>query len=310
MGDKGKKQKDGLESVLDEVAVPLEKREEDKDKDKDKGKSDGCAVARPDVVTFENVTKVFPTPDGGSFTAIKDVSFTVPDLPDKGEFIAVLGPSGCGKSTVLNNIAGLEPSFPPTSGRILVRGEEVTGPGPDRGMVFQSYSSFPCYTVLENVALGLQLQGVGQEEREELAMEWIKKVKLSGSEYKYPHQLSGGMRQRVAIARSLVLHPRIILMDEPFGALDRITRWQMQDLLVELWHEVEATVFLVTHDIAEAVYLGDRIYLFGANPGRLVEEIPVPPPSGMAAETQRTSEFSSLVNEISRKVEKPLSGKD
>ena len=260
-----------------------------------------------DVVTFEKVTKIFNTPDGGFFTAIENVTFTIPDIPDKGEFIAVLGPSGCGKSTVLNIIAGLEPSFPPSSGRALVRGEEITGPGPDRGMVFQSYSSFPCYTVLENVALGLKLQGIGRIEREEKAMEWIKKVKLSGSEFKYPHQLSGGMRQRVAIARSLVLHPRIILMDEPFGALDRITRWEMQDLLVGLWQEVEATVFLVTHDIAEAVYLGDRIFLFSNSPAKLLEIIKVPPPSGKAAETQRTDEFSSLVNEISCKVEKPLS---
>jgi len=260
----------------------------------------------PDIVTFKNVTREFPMPNGGVFTAIKDVSFTVPDIPFKGEFIAMLGPSGCGKSTVLNIIAGLEPSFPATSGEALVRGKPITGPGPDRGMVFQSYSSFPCYTVLENVAIGLKFQGVCKEEREDLAMKWIKKVHLSGSEYKYPHQLSGGMRQRVAIARSLVLHPKIILMDEPYGALDRITRWEMQDLLVDIWKEVEATVFLVTHDIAEAVYLGDRIYLFSASPGQLIEEIPVPPPSGRAAEMQRTAKFSKLVNEISVKVEKPL----
>ena len=292
---------DKVLDVVDEVAKPLEERiEATEEPPKEK------IEERPDVVTFEKVTKSFPTPDGGLFTAIKDVSFTVPDIPDKGEFIAVLGPSGCGKSTVLNIIAGLEPSFPPTTGKAMVRGVEVTGPGPDRGMVFQSYSSFPCYTVLENVALGLELQGVEQEEREAKAMEWIKKVRLSGSEMKYPHQLSGGMRQRVAIARSLVLHPKIILMDEPFGALDRITRWEMQDLLVELWEEVEATVFLITHDIAEAVYLGDRIYLFSNSPGTLLEEITVPPPSGTAAKTQRTAEFSSLVNEISLKVEKPL----
>jgi NitT/TauT family transport system ATP-binding protein len=260
----------------------------------------------PDVVTFKNVSRIFPMPDGSTFTAIKDVTFSVPDIPNKGEFIAMLGPSGCGKSTVLNIIAGLEPSFPATSGEALVRGVPIKGPGSDRGMVFQSYSSFPCYTVLENVAIGLKFKGIEKEEREDIAMEWIKKVHLSGSEYKYPHQLSGGMRQRVAIARSLVLHPKIILMDEPYGALDRITRWEMQDLLVNIWEEVEATVFLITHDIAEAVYLGDRIYLFSTSPGTIIEEIKVPAPSGRAAEMQRTPEFSALVNEISLKVEKPL----
>lgn len=258
----------------------------------------------PDVVSFENVSKVFPTPDGGECVAIKNVSFTVPDLPDVGEFVAILGPSGCGKSTVLSLIAGLEPSFPPTTGVVKTRGQVVTKPGPDRGMVFQSYSSFPAYTVLENVAFGLMLQGVPREEREDRAAEWIKKVRLAGSEHKYPHQLSGGMRQRVAIARSLVLHPRIILMDEPYGALDRVTRWEMQDLLVELWEEVQATVFLVTHDIAEAVYLGDRIFLFSSPPGTLAEIVELGPPSGNAAKTQRTPEFNEIVNHISFKVEK------
>jgi ABC-type nitrate/sulfonate/bicarbonate transport system ATPase subunit len=258
------------------------------------------------VVEFKGVSKTFVSPDGTEHVAVKDVSFQVEDLPGKGEFIAVLGPSGCGKSTILNLIAGLDPVHPATTGEVLVGGRPVTGPGPDRGMVFQTYSSYPCYTVLDNVAFGLALQGMGKEERYEKAMRWIKRVHLDGSEGKYPHQLSGGMRQRVALARTLAVHPKIILMDEPFGALDRVTRWEMQDLLIELWHDVEATVFLITHDIAEAVYLGDRIYVMSASPGTILEEIQVPSPSGNAAETQRTTEFSELVNEVSRKFEQQV----
>ncbi len=289
-----------------ESAEPPASAPEDED---DAARADGGSTEeRPPVVEFRHVTKRFPTPDGGDFTAIEDVSFVIEDKPQVGEFITILGPSGCGKSTILNIIAGLEPSFPPSEGEVLVRGRPVEGPGADRGMVFQSYSSYPCYTVLENVAFGLALRGVPREEREEIAMEWIRKVKLEGNEHKYPHQLSGGMRQRVALARTLALYPRIILMDEPFGALDRVTRWRMQDLLVELWREVEATVFLVTHDIAEAVFLGDRIFVMSTRPGRIVEVVEVPPPDGAAAEVQRRSDFSELVNEISRKVEDPLAG--
>ncbi len=258
------------------------------------------------VVEFTGVGKTFVASDGTEHVAIKDVNFCVEDIPGKGEFIALLGPSGCGKSTILNLIAGLEPVHPPTVGKVVVQGREVSGPGPDRGMVFQSYSSYPCYTVLQNVAFGLELQGMSKEERTEKAMWWVKRVRLSGSENKYPHQLSGGMRQRVALARTLAVQPKIILMDEPFGALDRVTRWEMQDLLVELWHEVEASVFLITHDIAEAVYLGDRIYVLSDSPGTILEEIRVPPPSGEAAATQRTAEFSALVNEVSHKFEQGI----
>ncbi len=254
------------------------------------------------VVRFEGVSKVFRSPEGKEHLALRSVDFAIADLPGRGEFITLLGPSGCGKSTLLNLIAGLEPTHPPTSGKVTVRGAQVLGPGPDRGMVFQSYSSFPCYTVLENVAFGLKLQGVPHEERTARAMEWIKKVRLGGHEHKYPHQLSGGMRQRVAIARSLIMKPRILLMDEPFGALDRPTRWEMQDLLIELWNEVEATVFLVTHDLAEAVFLGDRIFLMAANPGRLAEVIEVGVPTGKAAEAQERPEFQEQVREVGRRL--------
>ena len=259
--------------------------------------------SRPPVVEFKGVGKTFISPDGRAHQAIRDVTFRVDDIPDKGEFVVLLGPSGCGKSTVFNLIAGLEPVHPATEGEVLVFGQPVRGPGPDRGMVFQAYSSFPCYTVLENVAFGLELQGVPRADREEQAMRWIQRVRLEGSEHKYPHQLSGGMRQRVALARTLAVHPRIILMDEPFGALDRVVRWEMQDLLVDLWQDIDATVFLITHDIAEAVFLGDRIYIFSDAPGTIAEEIKIPPPSGRAAEVQRTDAFARLVNEVSWKFE-------
>ncbi|MDD5628912.1 MAG: ABC transporter ATP-binding protein [Elusimicrobia bacterium] len=262
------------------------------------------AYAALPVVDCKGVTKIFRDPrTGQDMTALQDINFTIEDAPKVGELITMLGPSGCGKSTLLNIIAGLEPHFPPTRGEMIVKGEPVTGPGPDRGMVFQSYSSFPCYTILENVAFGLKLQGVPEKEREDIAAAWIKKVKLGGFEKAYPKELSGGMRQRVALARTLAVKPRIILMDEPFGALDRITRWEMQDLLIELWSEMEATVFLVTHDIPEAVFLGDRVFIFSPRPGRLVEIVKLPRPTEKAAQMQRTAKFADIVNEISRKVE-------
>ena len=260
------------------------------------------AAARPPVVVFDKVTKTYP--DG--FTAIRDVTFTVQDIPGKMEFITILGPSGCGKSTVLKIIAGLTPQHPQSSGTVLVYGKPVTGPGADRGMVFQDYTSFDNRTVLENVAFGLECRGVPAAERRELATDWIRKVGLNVDRdaQKYPHQLSGGMRQRVAIARTLVLTPKIILMDEPFGALDPSTRLNMQDLLVNLSREAQATVFFVTHSIEEAVYLGDRTYIFSTAPGTILREMAVPPPDFPAREMQRHPDFMAKVFEIRDIVEK------
>jgi NitT/TauT family transport system ATP-binding protein len=191
-------------------------------------------------------------------------------------------------------------------------------------MVFQSYSSFPNLRVWENVVFGLLLKelntppnaaagllrrfigvrGAARRRMRERAMHWIELVDLTGSEDKYPHELSGGMRQRVAIARTLAVKPKVLLMDEPFGALDRVTRWEMQDLLVRIWHEVQATVFLVTHDLAEAVYLGDRVFILSDSPGTLIEEVSLPSPDRPAAEMQRDPAFNGIVNEISAKVER------
>ena len=249
------------------------------------------------AVEFRNVTKTYNAGESNAFTAIKDITFAVEDLPNKGEFVCLLGPSGCGKSTILRLIAGLQPQHSATNGEVLVFGQPVLGPGPDRGMVFQDYSSFDHRTVLENVTFGLECQGMPRRERYELGREWIDKVglRVATDQHKYPHELSGGMRQRVAIARTLILRPRIILMDEPFGALDPQTRTNMQDLLVSLWVTVQATVFFVTHSIEEAVYIGDRVYILSTAPGRLVKEMVIQPPDMPSSEMQREPRFLETV---------------
>lgn len=254
----------------------------------------------PKIVEFRGVRKTYNLGEPNEFTAIRDVSFSVEDLPDKGEFIAVLGPSGCGKSTILRLIAGLAPQHPATEGEVLVLGSPVAGPGADRGMVFQDYTSFDHRTVLDNICFGLECQGVPRANRYELGRRWIEHVGLNvqRDEGKYPHELSGGMRQRVAIARTLVLRPRIILMDEPFGALDPQTRMNMQDLLVSLWKEVQATVFFVTHSIEEAVFLGDRAYVMGGSPGTILEEMKIDPADRPARQMQRQPRFLETVNHL------------
>jgi NitT/TauT family transport system ATP-binding protein len=256
------------------------------------------------VVEFRNVTKTFGQ-GRRSFTAIRNVTFVVNDRPSRGEFIAILGPSGCGKSTVLRLIAGLRPHFPATEGLVLVGGKPVDGPGADRGMVFQDYTSFDNRTVLDNVAFGLECKGVAAREQEERAREWIGRVGLDVKRdaSKFPHELSGGMRQRVAIARTLILHPRIILMDEPFGALDPPTRLNMQELLLKLWSDIEATVFFITHSIEEAVFLGDRVYIFSSSPGTILRELEVPPPDRPAREMQRSPKFLEMVFDIRDTIE-------
>jgi NitT/TauT family transport system ATP-binding protein len=275
----------GMGEVLDHVRKPHE-------------------IERPAVVTFRHVTKTYYAGRSNAFTAIRDVTFVVEDLPDKGEFVCVLGPSGCGKSTILRLIAGLEPQHPATSGELLVFGQPVSGPGADRGMVFQDYTSFDHRTVLENVTFGLECQGMPRRERFEMGREWIAKVGLNVAkdQNKFPHELSGGMRQRVAIARTLILRPRIILMDEPFGALDPNTRCNMQDLLVKLWKEVQATVFFITHSIEEAVFLGDRVYIMSNSPGTILEEMKVEPPDRPAQQMLSLPRFLDTVHYIRDKI--------
>jgi NitT/TauT family transport system ATP-binding protein len=267
-------------------------------------------LPRPHVVVFDKVGKTYGE-GPGAYTAIKDVSFIVDDRPDHGEFIAILGPSGCGKSTILRMIAGLSPQHPPTTGRVEVFGRPVGGAGADRGMVFQDYTSFEHLSVLDNIAFGLECRGVPREERRAQALLWLEKVGLDpkNDAGKYPHELSGGMRQRVAIARTLILNPRIILMDEPFGALDPATRYAMQDLLVSLWREQQATVFFITHSIEEAVYLGDRVLIMSRAPGTILHELPMPPPDRPAREMHRDPAFIEVVNRVRDIVEELEAGK-
>ncbi|MBA3710537.1 MAG: ABC transporter ATP-binding protein [Planctomycetes bacterium] len=263
-----------------------------------------AAPAKPPVVEFRNVTVRF-----GDFVALHDVSFRIEDVPNRGEFVTMLGPSGCGKSTVLNLIAGFQQ---PTSGEVLLHGVPVGGPDSDRGMIFQQYSSFPHLTVLGNVTFGMELDRsagrLSAKGRHERAMDLIAQVGLSGHEGKYPHQLSGGQQQRVAIARSLAVEPRILLMDEPFSALDEPTRLEMQELVVGLWNRIQPTIFCVTHSITEAVYLGERVWIFCTRPGQIVYDIrdAIPQSPGLtpmaAQELPAFKQAAKVVGEAFRKV--------
>jgi NitT/TauT family transport system ATP-binding protein len=224
--------------------------------------------SRPVVMSVESLGRDFDA-NGVRTTALSRVSFEV----RKREFISVIGPSGCGKSTLIRILAGLDY---PTSGTVRLDGRAVQGPGADRGMVFQAYTLFPWLTVKKNVMFGLKMKGVARATAEQMATEWLGVVGLGDAADKYPGQLSGGMKQRVAIARALANEPRILLMDEPFGALDAQTRCSMQAHLLRIWEAVDVTVLFITHDLEEAVYLSDRIVVLGANPGRIVEIIDVP----------------------------------
>jgi ABC-type nitrate/sulfonate/bicarbonate transport system ATPase subunit len=265
--------------------------------------SDSRSAAAP-IVEFRGVTLRF-----GQFTALLDVSFKVENEPNKGEFVSMIGPSGCGKSTILNLIAGF---LQPTEGDVLVDGKPVTGPGRDRGMIFQQYSSFPHLTVLQNVLFGLEINrheiNLEPPARLTRAMELIEQVGLEGHEDKYPNQLSGGQQQRVAIARTLATEPRILLMDEPFSALDEPTRLDMQELLVGLWHRIQPTVFCVTHSVSEAVYLSERLWIFTQTPGQIAYDIrdAIPPSIGisplMAQERPEFKKAATVVTEAFRGV--------
>ena len=229
-------------------------------------------AAAPQAAPRLQVDKVslrYKKPDGGTFTALEQVSFEVPDQ----QFAVLVGPSGCGKSSLLYLTAGLAE---PTSGEIYVGGQQVQGSGADRGMVFQSYTLFPWLTVRQNVEFGLKRRGMPAARRKEIVDYYVNEVGLAGFADNYAKQLSGGMMQRVAIARALANDPQILLMDEPFGALDSQTRVQMQQLLLRVWGNSKKTVLFVTHDIDEAILLGDRVYVMGAKPGRIKQILDVP----------------------------------
>ncbi|MBN1416978.1 MAG: ABC transporter ATP-binding protein [Bacteroidales bacterium] len=251
----------------------------------------------PDIIELRDINQTY---NNGKTYIIKDFNLLIEDKPNQGQFILLLGPSGCGKSTVLRYITGLQK---PSSGKVFIKGMPQTEA--DRiGMVFQQYSSFPWMTVLENVALGLKYRGVDKKERTEKAMEMIKIVGLQGHEKKFAQYptLSGGQLQRVAIARSLLVNDEIILMDEPFGALDVKTRLSMQDFLLDLWNEVHPTIILVTHDIAEAVYLGDDIYIMSNAPANITEQIPTHFGLKKNRELKRSKAFQEMVYYIEDKM--------
>ena len=253
----------------------------------------------PDIIELRGMSQSY---DGGKNYIIKDLDFLIEDIPDRGQFIVILGPSGCGKSTILRYIAGLQK---PTKGEITIHSKPRTEA--DRmGMVFQQYSSFPWMTVLDNVALGLKYKGISKKERNEKAMEMLKIVGLEGHEKKYAQYptLSGGQLQRVAIARSLLVNNEIILMDEPFGALDTNTRLRMQDFLIGVWEKVQPTIVLVTHDISEAVYLADDIYIMSNAPAQFIEHIKVNLPYERDRTIKRDPNFVELVQYIEDKMMK------
>lgn len=219
------------------------------------------------TIEARGLRKEFPAPDGGApILAVEDMNFSI----GQNEFVSIVGRSGCGKSTVLNMIMGL---LDPSDGSLLVNGAPVAGPGPDRGMVFQQSGLFPWLTAEENIQFGPKNAGVPKAERQKQSDDLISLIHMEAAKTRYPHELSGGMQQRVAIARSLAMNPDLLLMDEPFGALDELTREKMQDELLAIWKEKQSTIVFVTHGIMEAVYLSDRVFVFGAHPGHMKKDI-------------------------------------
>lgn len=247
-------------------------------------------LKRPIKLRADRVNKNFRV-KGQEMIALADLSLEV----RAGELVTIVGTSGCGKSTFLRLVAGLAE---PTGGLIEVDGQPVRGPGPDRGMVFQSYTLFPWLNALDNVKFGLKKQHLGQKEKEEIARHYLNLVGLSGFARAYPAQLSGGMKQRVAIARALAYNPAILLMDEPFGALDAQTRELMQELLLKIWAESHTTILFITHDVDEAIFLADRVYVMTARPGRIKRELTVALPRPRDYEVELSGPFLEIKREI------------
>jgi ABC-type nitrate/sulfonate/bicarbonate transport system ATPase subunit len=247
-------------------------------------------------LVIEAVSRTFPGARGGPPTrALEPTSLAVAD----NDFICVLGPSGCGKSTLLRIVAGLDT---PTTGRVLLDGAPVTGPGADRGMVFQSYTLFPWLTVIENICFGLREKGVPSAEQARRAAHYIARVGLEGFERHYPKMLSGGMQQRTALARALVNDPKILLLDEPFGALDNQTRSLMQELLLGIWEAERTTVLFVTHDIEEAIFMANRVAVMTARPGRIKTDLAIDLPHPRHYTVKTTPEFSAYKARLTEEV--------
>ena len=241
-------------------------------------------------VKIDNVRKVF-NGRNGEMVALNGVSLDIMD----NEFICVVGPSGCGKSTLLNIIAGLTE---PTSGKVYCNGKEVTGTGTDRGVVFQQYALFPWLTVKKNVMFALEMRGIKGKDAEAEAMKYLEMVDLAKFANSYPKELSGGMKQRVAIARAYAAEPEVLLMDEPFGALDAQTRTQLQTELLETWQKKRKTCFFITHDVDEAIVLAQKVIIMSARPGRIKEIVDITIPYPRTQETKMSPEFMELKNHI------------
>jgi NitT/TauT family transport system ATP-binding protein len=235
---------------------------------------------------IHNVSKIYRS-NGDEVLAVDEIDLKIKDQ----EFATILGPSGCGKSTLLRIVAGL---IKPTLGVVRLGGKVITSPGQDRGMVFQSYTLFPWLTVKENIQFGLELSGMAKAQKEQMAQAFVEKVGLKGFEKTYPKGLSGGMKQRVAIARALANNPAILLLDEPFGALDAQTRSLMQELLTQVWEELHKTILFVTHDVEEAIFLSDRVFVMTARPGKIKAEIDIPLERPRSYEIKATESFLSL----------------
>ena len=241
---------------------------------------------RPVVLSVRNLKKSFGAA-GSEHVVFDNVSIDI----RRREFITIIGPSGCGKSTFIRIAAGLDEA---SGGEMLLNGKPIHGPGPDRGMVFQGYTLFPWLTVKQNVMFGLQMEGKDDTGAEADARQWLEMVGLSRFEESYPHELSGGMKQRVAIARALANNPQVLIMDEPFGALDALTRCKMQSYLLQIWKRVNVTILFITHDLDEAIYLSDRIVVLGVNPGGVREIIENPVPRPRTAAQLLSPEFLAV----------------
>jgi NitT/TauT family transport system ATP-binding protein len=245
------------------------------------------------------LSKTFVKATGGEVEALRDISLQV----EEGEFVSIVGASGCGKTTFLRILDGL---LDKSSGDIALDGKDVMRPGPDRGFVFQSDSLFPWRTVIDNVIFGLEIQGKPKKESVARAMEYIKLVGLNGFERNFPHELSGGMRQRANLARALTVNPELLLMDEPFAALDAQTREIMQQELLRIWNQDRKTVIFITHQIDEAIYLADRVFVFTVRPGRVKTIIPIPFPRPRHLDIKRTPEFIGYVDQVWKLIEEEV----
>jgi ABC-type nitrate/sulfonate/bicarbonate transport system ATPase subunit len=247
-------------------------------------------------LVIDNVSRIFPGARRRAPTrALEPTNLTIPD----NDFVTIIGPSGCGKSTLLRLIAGLDQ---PTTGRILLNGIPVSEPGPDRGMVFQSYTLFPWLTVADNIAFGLREKGTPAHRRTAIVREWLVRIDLVSFEHHYPKQLSGGMQQRTAIARALANDPAILLLDEPFGALDNQTRALMQELLLDIWERERKTVLFVTHDIEEAIFLASRVVVMTARPGRIKADVRIDLPHPRRYTIKTSPEFSALKARLTEEI--------